>query len=38
MERSWVYFSNNLAAFLKPALTPPERTVARVEGWILGVA
>ena len=28
----------SLAAFLKPALTPPERTVARVEGWILGVA
>jgi len=28
----------SLAAFLKPNLTPPERTVARVEGWILGVA
>jgi hypothetical protein len=28
----------SLAAFLKPALTPPERAVARVEGWILGVA
>jgi hypothetical protein len=28
----------NLAAFLKPALTPPERTVARVEVLILGVA
>jgi hypothetical protein len=27
-----------LAAFLKPALTPPERAVAQVEGWILGVA
>jgi hypothetical protein len=26
-----------LAAFLKPNLTPPERTVAQVEGWILGV-
>jgi hypothetical protein len=26
-----------LAAFLKPDLTPPERTVAEVEGWILGV-
>ncbi len=26
-----------LAAFLKPDLTPPERTVAQVEGWILGV-
>jgi len=27
----------SLAAFLKPVLTPPERTVAQVEGWILGV-
>ena len=27
----------SLAAFLKPALTPAERTVAQVEGWILGV-
>ena len=27
-----------LAAFLKPDLTPSERTVAEVEGWILGVA
>ena len=27
-----------LAAFLKPDLTPHERTVAQVEGWILGVA
>lgn len=26
----------SLAAFLKPALTPPERAVAQVEGWILG--
>jgi hypothetical protein len=26
-----------LAAFLKPVLSPRERTVARVEGWILGV-
>ena len=26
-----------LAAFLKPDLSPRERTVARVEGWILGV-
>jgi len=25
-----------LAAFLKPALSPAERAVARVEGWILG--
>jgi len=27
----------SLAAFLKPDLTPPERVVAEVEGWILGV-
>lgn len=27
-----------LAAFLKPALSLPERAVAQVEGWILGVA
>ena len=27
-----------LAGFLNPSLTPPERTAARVEGWILGVA
>ena len=26
-----------LAAFLKPVLMPSERTVAQVEGWILGV-
>ncbi len=26
-----------LAGFLNPALTPPQRTVAGVEGWILGV-
>ena len=26
-----------LAGFLKPDLSPPERTVAQVEGWILGV-
>ena len=26
-----------LSAFLKPTLTPAERTVAQVEGWILGV-
>ena len=25
-----------VAAFLKPELTPGERTVAQVEGWILG--
>ena len=29
--------NGNLAAFLKPDLTPPERAVAQVEGWILGV-
>mgnify|MGYP001580428157 FL=1 len=28
----------SLAAFLLPSLTPPERAVAQVEGWILGVA
>jgi len=28
----------SLAAFLNPDLTPPERAVAQVEGWILGVA
>jgi len=27
----------SLAAFLKPDLTPPERAIAQVEGWILGV-
>ena len=27
----------SLAAFLKPKLAPPDRTVAQVEGWILGV-
>jgi hypothetical protein len=27
----------SLAAFLKPVLTPSERTAAQVEGWILGV-
>jgi hypothetical protein len=27
-----------LAGFLHPRLTPPERTVAKVEGWILGVS
>lgn len=26
-----------LARFLNPGLTPPQRTVAEVEGWILGV-
>jgi hypothetical protein len=28
----------SLAAFLDPCLAPAERTVARIEGWILGVA
>ena len=27
----------SLVAFLKPDLTPRERAVAKVEGWILGV-
>jgi hypothetical protein len=27
----------SLAAFFNPDLTPPERTTAQVEGWILGV-
>jgi hypothetical protein len=30
--------NGSLAAFLMLDLTPPERTVAQVEGWILGVA
>jgi hypothetical protein len=29
--------NGSLAAFLKPELSPPERTLAQVEGWILGV-
>jgi hypothetical protein len=29
--------NGRLAACLNPDLTPPERTVAQVEGWILGV-
>jgi molybdate transport system substrate-binding protein len=28
----------SLAGFLNPCLTPPERALAQVEGWILGVA
>lgn len=28
----------SLAKFLKPGLSPPERAVAQVEGWMLGVA
>jgi len=27
----------SLSAFLNPELSPPERVVAQVEGWILGV-
>lgn len=34
---SRAYRNGSLATFLKPELTPPERTVAQVEGWILGV-
>lgn len=37
---AWLSHSDRhgkLAAFLKPELTPCERTVAQVEGWILGV-
>ena len=30
--------NDSLAAFLRPDLTPTERTVAQVEGWILGVS
>jgi hypothetical protein len=30
--------SGQLARFLQPSLTPAERAVAGVEGWILGVA
>jgi hypothetical protein len=30
--------TGRLASFLKPGLMPPERAVAQVEGWILGVA
>jgi len=26
-----------LAEFFKPELNPPERAIARVEGWILGI-
>jgi hypothetical protein len=36
---AWLARSNrdgSLTAFLKPDLTPPEQTVAQVEGWILG--
>ncbi len=30
--------NGGLAGFLNSELMPPERTVAQVEGWILGVA
>ncbi len=30
-------FDGQLAKFLSPSLTPQERTVAEVEGWILGI-
>ena len=36
----WLYRADqdgSLGAFLKPDLAPPERAVARVEGWNLGV-
>ena len=29
--------AGQLAGFLEPALNPPQRAVAEVEGWILGV-
>jgi hypothetical protein len=29
--------SNSLESFFNPLLTPEEREVARIEGWILGV-
>ena len=35
---SWAEKDGRLAGFLDPNLTPPERGVASVEGWILGVA
>jgi hypothetical protein len=28
---------DSLAALLNPDLSPPERTLAQLEGWILGV-
>ena len=31
------FIEGRLARFLNPELTPPQRTVAGVEGWILGV-
>jgi hypothetical protein len=38
---AWMHradLDGSLAAFLNPSLAPPERAVAQVEGWILGVA
>ncbi len=38
---AWLARANrdaSLGALFKPELSPPERTVAQVEGWILGVA
>ena len=29
--------NGSLQAALNPELTPPERTIAKVEGWIIGV-
>ena len=37
---AWLYHADrdcSLTAYLKPDLTPPERAMAQVEGWILGV-
>jgi hypothetical protein len=31
------YLAGQLARFLNPQLTAPQRTVAQFEGWILGV-
>lgn len=39
-EAAWLSRADrngSLAAFLNPDLSPPERTLAQVEGWILGV-
>ena len=36
----WLYRADqddSLGAFLEPELTSPERAVAQIEGWILGV-
>jgi hypothetical protein len=35
---AWRGRQHSLAAYLNPSLTLPERAVAQVEGWILGVA